>query len=151
MRLFVLRHGRAEPHRVDDASRELVPSGRDDVRVVVERQQAMLAGVCIWSSPYLRALQTAAIAADVLGLPAEPAHVTDNLTPCAQVHDLLQEMYLAKLPALLIASHQPLVGDLIEALCPNVAPTLMKTATMAGLTLDVVAADFGRLDWLEHA
>ncbi|MDO3386460.1 phosphohistidine phosphatase SixA [Gilvimarinus sp. SDUM040013] len=150
MHLFILRHGRAEPYRGDDASRELVASGRKDVHSIVQRQKSYLNDVAIWSSPYVRALQTAEIAAHCLGLPTSPDCITANLTPDASVQKLLREIYQSELTSLLIVSHQPLVGDLLQALCTQAQPSPMKTASMAGLTLEIAAADFGQLDWLVH-
>ena len=39
MRLFVLRHGRAEPFQANDESRALVASGREDARQILTRQR----------------------------------------------------------------------------------------------------------------
>lgn len=150
MRLFVLRHGRAEPYCADDACRRLVPSGEADVRSVVQRRRHCLTGVAVWSSPYLRARQTAAIAAQCIGRSPEPDAIVTDLLPEASVSKLIDRLYQSQLPALLLVSHQPLVGDLLQALCPLSEPVPMSTATMAAVSLEIVAADFGKLDWVEN-
>ncbi|MBU2885064.1 phosphohistidine phosphatase SixA [Gilvimarinus agarilyticus] len=151
MRLFVLRHGQAEPYRVDDASRTLVPSGAADVRRVIEKQQQCLTDVPIWCSPYIRAGQTAAIAANCLGRSSEPDAIVNDLVPEASVPRLIESLYQSQLPSLLIVSHQPLVGDLLQRLCAQLEPTPMHTASLACVSLEIVAADFGKLNWLVHA
>lgn len=142
-------HGKAEPYRADDASRQLLPSGEADVRTVVQRRRHCLTDVPIWSSPYLRARQTAAIAAQCLGRSPEPDAIVADLLPEASVPKLIDRLYQAQLPALLLVSHQPLVGDLLQALCPSQDSVPMTTAAMAAVSLEIVAADFGKLDWLE--
>lgn len=104
----------------------------------------------LWSSPYTRALQTAEIAANVLALPTQPAHISRNLTPGASVGHLIQELYEANLPSVLFVSHLPLVGDFIDTLCDSREPVHMKTASLACIELDMVAAGFGSLQWLAH-
>lgn len=148
MKLFVLRHGRAEPHRTDDASRALLDSGRADVRAIVSRQAPLLGRPLIWSSPYVRARQTAEIAADVLGLRGHTIFTTENLVPEARLIALVEEIYRADVPSLLLASHQPLVSALLDHLCGPSEAHAMKTSALACVSLDVVAADLGRLEWL---
>ncbi|WP_339898595.1 phosphohistidine phosphatase SixA [uncultured Gilvimarinus sp.] len=151
MRLFILRHGRAEPYQAMDASRALVPTGRDDVRLVVERQRDKMPALTdVWVSPYVRARQSAEIARAALELPESCEHITDLIVPEARIDTLIAELYRSGLESVLLVSHQPLVSTLLDTLCGASEAHHMKTASLAALELDVVAADMGRLLWIEH-
>jgi phosphohistidine phosphatase len=70
--LWLLRHGEAEPHHAaPDAERRLTATGEDEARAA----GAVLAGLGVtfegvYASPKVRALDTARIAAEVLGADA---------------------------------------------------------------------------------
>lgn len=152
MRLFLLRHGRAEPFQSNDASRALVASGREDVRAILTRQRDKLNAVSnIWVSPYVRARQSAEIAREVLGLPAECEQVSDLIVPEARISHLVDALYQSGLESVLLVSHQPLASMLLDALCGPSDEHDMRTASLAAVELEVVAADMGRLQWLVHA
>src|SRR5699024_10691941 len=109
--IYVSRHGEAEPYAATDAQHPLTAHGCEAVRAL---WQGMLEeGVRparIISSPYLRAQQTAAIIAEVMGgliVETEPL-----ITPDSRVSDVFQ--WLAKqytLEGVLFVSHMPLVGQ----------------------------------------
>ena len=131
MKLWVLRHGEAEPYARRDAERELTARGREQVR----RSAAQLVGEPldrIWVSPYVRAQQTAALVCEVLGFRGELKTVL-WLTP-----DSEPKYAASQLPDdghLLLVSHQPFVGDLISLLQFGHMrqPQPMKTASLAEL------------------
>ena len=70
--IWLLRHGDAEEVADDDASRPLTPKGERQSRAAGAALAKLDAGidVCL-TSPKLRALQTAEIAADALGIAVE--------------------------------------------------------------------------------
>ena len=72
MQIYLLRHGIAEdaaPGR-PDSERALTEEGRDKLRRVLRRaRSADAAPSLILSSPYRRALETAALAAEMLSYP----------------------------------------------------------------------------------
>jgi phosphohistidine phosphatase len=70
--LWLLRHGEAEPHGVrEDSQRELTPRGIDQSRAAGRALQALVGDFdAVFTSPKLRAHQTAAYACEALG--AEP-------------------------------------------------------------------------------
>ncbi len=79
MRLWVLRHGEAEPRAKTDAERRLTAHGREQVL----HSAAYLIGqplLAIVASPYVRAQQTAALVHDTLGF-AEPVRTVPWLRP----------------------------------------------------------------------
>ncbi|WP_041523511.1 phosphohistidine phosphatase SixA [Gilvimarinus agarilyticus] len=151
MRLYILRHGRAEPYQAMDASRALVATGQEDVRQVVGRQRDNMPALRdVWVSPYVRARQSAEIARAVLELPESCEYITDLIVPEARVDKLIAELYRSDLESVLLVSHQPLVSTLLDTLCGVSEAHHMKTASLAAVELEVVAADMGRLLWIEH-
>jgi phosphohistidine phosphatase len=67
-RLYLLRHGTAEPYAADDASRALVEKGIGQTRLVVRLLSGMGVRLALaLASPYLRARQTAEVLLAGLG------------------------------------------------------------------------------------
>ncbi len=111
LRVFLLRHGDAGLRSAwtgDDAQRPLTTEGRKQVRLVAKRLTHL--GVkpdVILTSPYARAVQTAAITAKVLGLedgvavePAlQPGFDVAELPPIVRAH--------AGAAALMLVGHEP--------------------------------------------
>lgn len=131
MKLWVLRHGEAEPRAATDAQRELTAHGREQVLC----SAALLQGQpldAILVSPYVRAQQTAKLVRDALGFKPELITVP-WLTPDSDPNVALHE--LPEVGNTLLVSHQPLVGDLISLLqhghCRQPQP--MQTASLAEL------------------
>lgn len=151
VQLWILRHGRAEPYSSNDAARALTEKGRAQVAEVISRQRPQIEtrGLVIWTSPYLRARQTAAIAAGLLDCPI--ARETDLLLPEAGPGQLLEAIYRCASDNILLASHQPLVSSLLDYLCGRRGEEHdMKTASLAAVHCEVAAADLGQLQWLVH-
>jgi phosphohistidine phosphatase len=154
MRLYLMRHGRAEPRNDSgaDARRALTAQGRARVEAVA-RGLATL-GVKpkeLWSSPLLRALQTAEIVARRLGLPAGHIHQTQSLVPEAAPRQFLAE--LAKRGRggdLLCCGHAPHL-DALLAECLGLGSqsrTALKKAGVACLEMDLPTTGAARLEWL---
>ena len=70
--VWLLRHGEAEEVAADDASRALTPKGERQAKAAGEALAALEIELdCCLSSPKVRALETARIAAAVLGCEVE--------------------------------------------------------------------------------
>ncbi|WP_426107422.1 phosphohistidine phosphatase SixA [Pseudomonas sp. TWR1-1-3] len=131
MKVWILRHGEAEPHARRDAERELTPHGREQVL----GSAAHLIGQpldCILVSPYVRAQQTAALVCQALGFSSPPVSVP-WLTPESE-----PKYALGKLPDsgnVLLVSHQPFVGELISLMLHGHMrqPQPMHTASLVEL------------------
>ena len=131
MKLWILRHGEAQPHARRDAERELTAHGREQVL----HSAAQLLGEpldCILVSPYVRAQQTAELVRKALGFTSELI-VVPWLTP-----DSEPKYAMSKLPDsghVLLVTHQPFVGDLISLLQFGHLrePQPMHTASLAEL------------------
>ena len=111
MKLIIMRHGQAAWSAPSDAQRPLTDYGRQEVRHTIE-QMAELGVDRIVASPYLRAQQTAGIAAEVLKLPVDTLEgITPDDSPVTAL-DLLPDS-----GTVLVVSHMPLVGCLTSLLC----------------------------------
>ena len=131
MKLWILRHGEAEPHARRDAERELTAHGREQVlhsaaRLIGQPLDSVLV------SPYVRAQQTAELVCKTLGFTSGLVTVP-WLTPESE-----PKYALGKLPDtgnVLLVSHQPFVGELISLLLHGNLrqPQPMQTASLVQL------------------
>lgn len=112
MRLWILRHGQAEPYAAADAQRQLTEEGRREARLMAGR----LAGEpldIILASPYVRAQQTAELVREQLQM--RRAIVTvDWATPDDEPLAVLDRLAERSEARILLVSHQPLVGQLLS-------------------------------------
>jgi phosphohistidine phosphatase len=116
MRLYIMRHGPAE---------DSAPSGRDYDRPLSEAGRARTTAVArelerlgerpqrIFSSPLVRARQTADIVARVLGCAIE---IRDELAPSEAAPDILREVNGPSLERILLVGHAPDVSILTAEL-----------------------------------
>lgn len=153
MTLFILRHGQAEPQITTDEVRELTDKGREDTaRVVRGRLTDLQAITQIQASPLVRAQQTAQVAAGYF--PALTIQTSGLIIPEASLTaamDWLQSINQQNLSILLV-SHQPFVGELINKLCGKPSGYYaMGTSSLAAIHTPVIAAGMGELLWLDHA
>ncbi len=153
MEIYILRHAIAEDHRPGrrDADRALTDEGRKKLRPVLERARATrVEPSLILTSPYVRAVQTAEMAAEALGYKGTLVR-TDALVPGSvpqaawlEIRDRRGEK------AILLAGHEPLLSAIAAYLLgvPELAIDFKKGAL---LRLDVDAAarePHGALQWL---
>ncbi|OXR29972.1 phosphohistidine phosphatase SixA [Pseudomonas umsongensis] len=150
MKLWVLRHGEAEPHgsKPHDSERELTANGREEVL----RAAANLVGqplTAIYASPYTRAQQTAQLVRDVLGFGPE-IRTVEWLTPeydPDRVTDQLKSVTNA-----LLVSHNPLVGNLLSYLQHGAGhpPEKVSTAGLAELENSELLIGAMKLNSIKH-
>ena len=120
MQVYILRHGIAfERHEWEgsDDNRPLTIEGMQKTREVVEAlvKKKKLSADAIWSSPLVRALQTATIAGEVLSLPVV---TVESLASGTSLARFLEGVETKRFPErLIIVGHEPdcgiMVGDLI--------------------------------------
>src|SRR5690606_12590749 len=116
MRVYVVRHGEAEPQSSSDEARALTSRGREDVRGLWQALAARgaMPGP-IYSSPYLRARQTAAEICAVYR--CELTGINELLVPDGRPQDVFD--WLLGLPltdGMMLVSHMPLVAHLVGRL-----------------------------------
>ena len=142
MELYLFRHGIAEdaPPGRSDSSRALTPQGRE--RTAAVAKMARNAGVTpslIASSPYLRAMQTAEVAAkefawkgEILPLPSLVPHGTPEAV-WTDLRGLREET------AIILAGHEPLMANL-AAYFLNAPGLMVDMKKSAMLRIDVASA-----------
>jgi phosphohistidine phosphatase len=115
MHLYLLRHGVSEEGRPGtiDADRALTSDGRKKLRHVLRAvAEAKVKPSLILSSHLKRAVQTAEIAAEVLGYEGEIVK-TKTLAPAAASEQVWEEVRIHKSePSLMLVGHNPLFDDL---------------------------------------
>lgn len=115
MELYLLRHGIAEDGHagLPDEQRKLTTDGRKKLRELLRvAARADATPTLILTSPLIRAVQTAEIAAEELHYAGDLIR-TNNLEPGANPRDLWEDIRLYRDEArVLLASHNPLCSSL---------------------------------------
>lgn len=133
MKLWLLRHGEAEPRAASDSTRALTERGREEVRRsamhLVEQPPAL-----VLVSPYVRAQQSAAIVMQALGRSSAQQTVT-WLTPESDPRHVLRELDRYAEASILLVAHQPLLGELGGLLVHGhrQQPLALRTASLVEL------------------
>lgn len=154
MIIYILRHGQAEAQITTDEVRRLTQQGvLDTERILAARAKEFADIASIWASPLVRAQQTAQIAMKYL--PGISLQTTSLLVPEADPQALTDWLYsnvAVETEAVLLVSHQPLVGRLLGLLCAEQDGFYpMGTSSLAAVRIQPVAAGLGELLWLDHA
>jgi phosphohistidine phosphatase len=114
MNIYILRHGIAEERRAGraDEKRALTDEGRAKLKLVLKRARAAKASPSlILTSPYVRAVQTAGMAAELLGCKKKVVR-TDALLPSSSPEAVWREIRgLRNESAILLAGHEPLLSQ----------------------------------------
>ncbi|MDQ6704690.1 MAG: phosphohistidine phosphatase SixA, partial [Acidobacteriota bacterium] len=148
-----LRHGIAEEQKPgsSDADRALTKEGREKLEAVLKRAaESGLSPSTILTSPYLRATQTAEIAAKVLKHVSAPVRI-DALLPSSSPRAVWDEIRgYRSADQLLLAGHEPLLSQLVSYLLG--APSLqvdMKKAALVRIDLEGFRGEpHGVLKWM---
>lgn len=141
MRVYLMRHGRAilrgEPGSPPEAERFLTPDGIEKTRQAARGLPALgLAPDALLSSPYLRAMQTAELAAEALDFPADKIRQTDALLPEKNPAELFKELSRLKADEVICFGHAPNVDLVIACLVSSHSPiTALKKAGVAALEI----------------
>ena len=144
VQLYLLRHGIAEAKAASgrDVDRCLTPSGIASLRDALQRVRA---AACkpdvIISSPYLRALETARIAAECLGYSGDLLQ-SPALCPEASPSGLWEEASLhAPAEAVLLVAHEPLLSAAVSWLLGETrVVTTFGPATMVRIDVEKLGA-----------
>ncbi|MCX7866930.1 MAG: phosphohistidine phosphatase SixA [Limisphaera sp.] len=158
VKLYLLRHAEAvdatETASGKDEDRALTPRGRRRARALAHalRQRGIQCDL-VWTSPLVRARQTADILARGLRLGRAPV-VVESLAPDQPPRHLVAELQaLRPLPdAMMLVGHEPFLSRLAALLCtgdPDGLDLTLKKCGLCRLELDSVRA--GRcatLEWL---
>jgi phosphohistidine phosphatase len=153
MEIYLLRHGIAEDRRNSgtDAERPLTAEGKEKLRRVLDRARS--AGVepsLMLSSPLVRAVQTAELAAEVLGYKGKIVR-TDALLSEATPEALWAEVRSRRgEEAVLLAGHEPHLSTSVAYLLGT--PTLtveMKKGALVRIDVERLSGEpRGMLKWM---
>ena len=153
MRLYLMRHATAVPHGTpgyaDDGKRPLTEQGHSQARGVAEGfKRLKLPFDAVYTSPYVRAAQTAEEVAHVLGGKVA-VKTLDELRAEAEPRDTSQALKaLANHGHVLLVGHEPHLSAWLAELTGG--RCLMKKAGVACVEIDKAppAAGSGTLRWL---
>ncbi len=150
MHLYFLRHGKAEEYTVSKSDRErrLTQRGVEDAAALAAKLQALnVSFTAIYTSPYPRAAETAAIVAEGLGLSARLKATEELASGHFGMGDLqtLTAGHGAN-ASLLFVGHEPDLSEVVERLTGGVCE--MKTACLAYVEADRAEPGRGVLQWL---
>ncbi|MFC0180330.1 phosphohistidine phosphatase SixA [Thorsellia kenyensis] len=150
MNIIVMRHGEAINQAPTDSSRPLSPYGEEQSsQVGAWLAQEDLCPTHVWVSPYLRTIQTWEKVQQAMESRIE-ATILETITPngsaqrvVQSIYEFIDSLYKHTPPLsldevnLMIISHLPLVGYLVEELCPNEhSPIMFQPANIAGIRLN---------------
>jgi phosphohistidine phosphatase len=137
MRVYILRHAEAEARSpgVAEATRQLTPQGRRELKTVLRRARAAgVAPEAILTSPWTRAVQTAQMAGETFN--CERVEETQALLPDIPPAQVLREIRaLSHCKEVLVAGHEPQLSRLAAFLLE--APLALDLKKSALLRIDV--------------
>jgi phosphohistidine phosphatase len=155
MQLYIVRHGiaidREDPKCPSEADRYLTEEGIEKTKQVAKGLAALgLHADLMVSSPYARAMQTAAIVANALEYPKQKIRRSDSLLPGAEPGAFLRELAREKnVSSVFCFGHAPHVdGLLAAAVGASRHITSMKKAGVAFIELKRLSPPNGQLIWL---
>lgn len=151
MKICIMRHGEAGFSTSSDSSRALTSRGVSQSHQIgqwlTNKGFKFDLGLV---SPYLRAQQTLTELSsqatilqvetnDLLVPGGSPSHIAGTLIMLA----------LTSIENVIVVSHLPLVGYLVNELCPDTHPPMFSTAAIACVSLSLDGA--GTLEWFHQA
>ncbi|MGC1687495.1 MAG: histidine phosphatase family protein [Candidatus Acidiferrales bacterium] len=154
MILYVVRHGiaidRADPNSPPEIERYLTREGIKKTREVAEGVHALGARPTVFiSSPYVRAMQTAQIFAEVFEFSRDKIRESAALKPGGSPAEFVKELAHVKAREVAAFGHAPnldqLIGHLVGA---RGIFTALKKAGVAALEFDSPSAAKATLAWL---
>jgi len=152
MKVLLLRHGVAEDQASGrpDSSRKLTEEGRERLRCVLEvARNAEVQPDLVLTSPYVRAVETAELASQLLNAPKP--QTSDALLPSSRPQAVWAELRLhADQECVLLAGHEPLIGETVSFLlgCSRIVVDVKKGSLMCLELNAKAAAPKGVLCWI---
>ncbi len=155
MRLWIVRHGiaidREDPKCPSDPERFLTPEGLKKTREVAKGFAALEDSPHLFlSSPYVRAMQTAELFADVCRISKSKIERTEHLLPGAEPAAFFRELaHRRGAESVIVFGHAPNLDELIAyALGSKKDLTALKKAGAACIELARLHPPSGTLVWL---
>jgi phosphohistidine phosphatase len=155
MQLYIVRHGiaidREDPQCPPDPERYLTEEGVEKTKGVAKGVAALgVAADLFFTSPYVRALQTAEIFAEALDYSRQKIRQSELLLPGAEPTLLFRELAREKQAStVFLFGHAPhLDGAIATALGSKKHVTSLKKAGVALIELKRISPPMGVLAWL---
>ena len=154
MRLYLVRHGiaidREDQACPPEPDRPLTEKGMDKTRGAARGLKKLgIQPSVVFSSPYLRAMQTAEIFCVVMELPVNRIRQTESLLPGAHPRMLFEELSKSKTGETICFGHAPNLDEVIAAAVHASKPlTQLKKAGAAALEMHSFHPVDGQLIWL---
>jgi phosphohistidine phosphatase len=153
MQVYILRHGIAEEGSPSgkDADRALTNDGRKRLREVLRlAEKGDVVPSLIITSPFLRAVQTAEVAMEVLGY-ANDLLRTEALIPSSEPEDVWEEIRVHQgIMQLMIVGHEPLLSRVVGFLLNSPSLNIdVKKGGLIRIDIDGFGAQpHGVLKWM---
>jgi phosphohistidine phosphatase len=120
MELYFLRHGIAADKKAyrHDSERPLTPEGIANMKKAAQGMKVLgISPHRVFSSPFVRAHQTAELAAEGVGFPKEKIEIWDSLIPDAGFGDFLEDLKrLAPDESYIFVGHEPSISGFASRL-----------------------------------
>ncbi|CUS99658.1 phosphohistidine phosphatase, SixA [Candidatus Kryptobacter tengchongensis] len=152
MLLYLTRHADAEQKKpgMSDFERELTDIGRKNTeKMAIILKRMNLKFDLIVSSPLVRAVQTAKIFHDVMGVQSEII-TTNELIPGSDFKSLLNILFSFGVGNLLAVGHEPHLGEFLSWLVGLPKPVEFKKNSIACIEILMPVEAGGNLKWLIH-
>lgn len=154
MKVYILRHGDAEATRTNDFERHLTVRGKQQIEKIFSMVPDELSSVeKIFASPYIRAQETASMVVELISTSkASTPNITttEDLVPESSLIKVMAMLEARSEQSILLVSHQPLVGELVNRLCASPSGYhAMGTGNLACIEMDVHALGCGNLLWMK--
>ena len=153
MQVYILRHGIAEEGSPGgkDADRALTNDGRKRLREVLRlAEKGDVVPSLIITSPFLRAVQTAEVAMEVLGY-ANDLLRTEALIPSSEPEDVWEELRIHQgIMQLMLVGHEPLLSRVVGFLLNSPSLNIeVKKGTLIRIDIDNFGPQpHGALKWM---
>lgn len=152
MEVILMRHGKAEERgsKMQDSERELTEKGREKTTAAAKGMAGLIkpgSPVTIWTSPLKRAVQTAALVADVIkcvGIIEKEVIATGRLE---ELHQDLKEF--DREGTLVIIGHEPYLSHWGAIIAGAVLP--LKTSCAMAIELSSAVPPEGNVLWFAHS
>ncbi len=155
MNVYVLRHGVADERDFrkypDDDLRPLIPEGVDKLRRQTKGLKELGLSVdLVISSPLVRAVQTAEIAMEGLGITNELAY-SESLVPEAHPYLLMEELgnKYSTQDKVMVVGHEPHMSSFVSMVVSGDPSGLIRLKKGALCKLKIPRLDGVRSGWLE--
>ena len=156
MELYLIRHALAQQlglkNDFTDEKRTLTSEGRDRMREVARGLRRLGVQVdLLLTSPLARAVETAEIVADALGLSKKEVISTDKLAPGGSADELFAEIKSHGVESVALVGHQPDLGEIIAKIIQahsKLSIDLKKGSICCLNVVETVPSLRGQMVWL---